>query len=92
MATSFRSLKGLISGLRRFWRRRDPTTLWPMASGRPYFYVAECAETSPLDVESNEHNGRPPAFGYEETREAAMAAFAKLAAGLERYTESRCGD
>jgi hypothetical protein len=38
---------------------------------------------------SNEHNGRPPAFGYEETREAAMAAFAKLAAG---YTESRCGD
>jgi hypothetical protein len=26
---------------------------------------------------SNEHEGRPPAFGYEQTREAAMAAFAK---------------
>jgi hypothetical protein len=40
------------------------------------------------------HNGEIPraAHGYEPTREAAMAAFAKLAAGLERYTESRCGD
>jgi hypothetical protein len=26
---------------------------------------------------SNEHKGRPPAFGYEATREAAMAAFVK---------------
>jgi hypothetical protein len=26
---------------------------------------------------SNEHKSRPPAFGYEATREAAMAAFAK---------------
>jgi hypothetical protein len=29
-----------------------------------------------MDVTSNEHKERPPAFGYEATREAAMAVFA----------------
>jgi hypothetical protein len=30
---------------------------------------------------SNEHKGRPPAFGYEATRENAMAAFTKSLGG-----------
>jgi hypothetical protein len=62
----------LAAALRRFWRWRTNSVvvgrifLSPTAPGhRPWMWT------------SNEHKGRPPAFGYEATRDEAMAAFAK---------------
>jgi hypothetical protein len=78
MATSFRSPKGLISGLRRLWRRHDHLNVVAdgVAVGR-IFLSPTAPEHRPWMWTSDEHKGRPSLFGYEATREAAMATFAK---------------
>ena len=64
--------------LRRFWRRRDNYDVVEdgIKVGR-VFLSPDAPKHRPWMWTSNEHKGRPPAFGYEATREAAMAAFAK---------------
>jgi hypothetical protein len=66
------------TALRRFWRRRDSYDVVAdgVVVGR-IFLSPTAPRHRPWMWTSNEHKGRPPAFGYEETREAAMAAFAK---------------
>jgi hypothetical protein len=65
--------------LRRFWRRRDSCNVVAdgIVVGR-IFLSPTAPKHRPWMWTSNEHKGRPPAFGYEPTREAAMAAFAKF--------------
>jgi hypothetical protein len=64
--------------LRRFWRRRDSYNVLAdgVVVGR-VFLSPTAPGHRPWMWTSNEYKGRPPAFGYEATREAAMAAFAK---------------
>jgi hypothetical protein len=64
--------------LRRFWRWRDSYDVVTdgVVVGR-IFLSPTAPGHCPLMWTSKEHKGRPPAFGYEPTREAAMAAFAK---------------
>jgi hypothetical protein len=70
-------LKG-ATALRRFWRRRDSYDVVAdgVAVGR-IFLSPTAPKHRPWMWTSDEHKGRPPAFGYEATREEAMAAFAK---------------
>jgi hypothetical protein len=78
MATSFRSPKGLISGLCRLWQRR---ARWDVVADGVavgcIFLSPTAPKHRPWMWTSDEHKGRPPLFGYEATREDAMAAFAK---------------
>jgi hypothetical protein len=64
---------------RRFWRlRTDGYDV--MADGvvvRRIFLSPSAPGHRPWMWTSNEHKGRLPAFGYEPTREDAMAMFAK---------------
>jgi hypothetical protein len=66
------------TAFRRFWRRRDSCDVVAdgVLVGR-IFLSQTAPKHRPWMWTSNEHKGRPPAFGYEPTREAAMAAFAK---------------
>ena len=41
------------------------------------FLSPAAPEHRPWEWAANDHEGRPPAYGYEPTREEAMAAFAK---------------
>ena len=67
------------TALRRLWRwRHDNYDVVEdgIVVGR-IFLSPDAPKHRPWMWTSNEHKGRPPAFGYEATREAAMAAFAK---------------
>jgi hypothetical protein len=66
------------TALRRLWRRRASYDVVAdgVLVGR-IFLSQTAPKHRPWMWTSNEHKGRPPAFGYEATREAAMAAFAK---------------
>jgi hypothetical protein len=67
-------------GLRRLWRWRDDNydvLENGVVVGRIFLSPA-APEHRPWMWTSNEHQGRPPAFGYEATWEAALAAFAKF--------------
>jgi hypothetical protein len=67
-------------GLRRLWRWRDDNynVLEDGVVVGRIFLSPAAPEHRPWMWTSNEHQGRPPAFGYEATWEAAMAAFAKF--------------
>jgi hypothetical protein len=67
------------SALRRLWRWRDDhynVVENDVVVGR-IFRSPSAPKHRPWMWTFNEHQGRPPAFGYEPTHEAAMAAFAK---------------
>ena len=66
------------TALRRFWRRRDSYDVVAdgVMVGR-IFLSPTAPKHRPWMWTSDEYKGRPPLFGYEATREAAMAAFAK---------------
>ena len=67
------------TALRRLWRwRHDNYDVVEdgIVVGR-IFLSPDAPKHRPWMWTSNEHKGRPPAFGYEPSREAAMAAFAK---------------
>jgi hypothetical protein len=67
------------TALRRLWRwRHDNYDVVEdgIVVGR-IFLSPDAPKHRPWMWTSHEHKGRPPAFGYEPTREAAMAAFAK---------------
>ena len=66
------------TALRRLWRRRDSYDVVEdgITVGR-IFLSPNAPKHRPWMWTSHEHKGRPPAFGYEPTGEAAMAAFAK---------------
>ena len=67
------------TALRRLWRwRHDNYDVLEdgVVVGR-IFLSPDAPEHLPWMWTSNEHQGRPSVFGYEATREAAMAAFAK---------------
>jgi hypothetical protein len=69
----------LTAALRRLWRWRDDhydVVENGVMVGR-IFQSPSAPKHRPWMWTSNEHEGRPPAFGYEPTREEAMAAFAK---------------
>ena len=67
-------------GLRRLWRWRDDNynVLEDGVVVGRIFLSPATPEHRPWMWTSNEHQGRPPAFGYEATWEAAMAVFAKF--------------
>ena len=69
----------LAAALRRLWRWRDDhydVVENGVMVGR-ILRSPSAPKHRPSMWTSNEHEGRPPAFGYEPTREAAMASFAK---------------
>jgi hypothetical protein len=69
----------LAAAFRRLWRWREEhydVVENGVAVGR-IFRSPSAPKHRPWMWTSNEHEGRPPAFGYEQTREAATAAFAK---------------
>ena len=70
----------LAAAFRRLWRWRDEqydVVENGVAVGR-IFRSPSAPKHRPWMWTSNEHQGRPPAFGYEPTPEAAMATFAKV--------------
>jgi hypothetical protein len=72
-------IRKCATALRRFWRWRDhhyDVLENGVAVGR-IFWSPSAPKHRPWMWVSNEQQGRPPMFGYEATREAAMAIFAK---------------
>jgi hypothetical protein len=51
------------------------------------FMSPSAPEHRPWEWTANDHGGRPPTYGYEPTREEAMAAFAKSWLGGRDYRE-----
>jgi hypothetical protein len=76
MATTL--IRKCATALRRLWRRRDRWDVVAdgVAVGR-IFLSPTAPEHRPWMWTSDEYEGRPPAFGYEATREDAIAMFAK---------------
>jgi hypothetical protein len=65
------------TALRRLWRHDNFNVLEDGIVVGRIFLLPDAPKHRPWMWTSNEHQGRPPAFGYEATREAAMSAFAK---------------
>jgi hypothetical protein len=71
-------IRKCATALRRLWRRRDRWDVVADGVAVGCIFLSPTApEHRPWMWTSDEHKGRPPLFGYEATREDAMAAFAK---------------
>jgi hypothetical protein len=80
----------LAAALRRLWRWRDDhydVLENGVVVGR-IFRSPSAPRHRPWMWTSNEHKGRPPAFGYEATRDEAMAAFAKSWRRSNAFTQA----
>ena len=77
------------SASRRFWRWRADAydVLADGAAVGHIFLSPDAPKHRPWMWTSAGYKGRPPAFGYEPTREAAMAAFTKSWRGGIDYQE-----
>jgi hypothetical protein len=74
------------SALRRLWRwRNDIYDVKADDIVVGHIFLSPAApEHRPWMWTSNEHQGRPPAFGYEATRDDALRALARAWGGEQR--------
>jgi hypothetical protein len=73
------------SASRRLWRWRDDNydVMADDVVVGHIFLSPEAPKHRPWMWTSNEHQGRPPAFGYEATREDALRALARAWGGVQ---------